>query len=116
MPEAVQEPAEEQLDEILQALYRMRDGDFSVRLRKRGNGTIREIASVFNEVVDHSEQLNSELQRVGEVVREEGRLGERVAVNPARRSEERRVGKECRSRGGAGEWRDQRIEVTRTEL
>lgn len=68
MPEAVQEPAEEQLDEILQALYRMRDGDFSVRLRKRGSGTIREIASVFNEVVDHSEQLNSELQRVGEEI------------------------------------------------
>ncbi|WP_017616179.1 HAMP domain-containing protein [Nocardiopsis salina] len=84
MPEAVKELADEQLDEILQALYRMRDGDFSVRLRKRGNGTIREIASVFNEVVDHSEQLNSELQRVGEVVREEGRLGERIAVNPAR--------------------------------
>ncbi len=84
MPEAVQEPAEEQLDEILQALYRMRDGDFSVRLRKRGSGTIREIASVFNEVVDHSEQLNSELQRVGEVVREEGRLNERLVVHPAR--------------------------------
>ena len=50
MPEAVKGLADEQLDEILQALYRMRDGDFSVRLRKRGNGTIREIASVFNEI------------------------------------------------------------------
>jgi signal transduction histidine kinase/HAMP domain-containing protein/CheY-like chemotaxis protein len=84
MPEAVQEVAEEQLDEILRALYRMRDGDFSVRLRKRGSGTIREIASVFNEVVDHSEQLSSGLQRVGDVVRHEGRLNERVSVNPAR--------------------------------
>ncbi|WP_304453424.1 HAMP domain-containing protein [Nocardiopsis sp. YSL2] len=84
MPEAVQEVAEEQLDEILRALYRMRDGDFSVRLRKRGSGTIREIASVFNEVVDHSEQLSSGLQRVGDVVRDEGRLNERVSVNPAR--------------------------------
>ncbi|MFB8763121.1 HAMP domain-containing protein [Nocardiopsis alba] len=84
MPEAVMELADDQLDEILNALYRMRDGDFSVRLRSRGSGRLREIASVFNEVVDHSEQLSSELQRVGDVVREEGRLNERVTVHPAR--------------------------------
>ncbi|WP_433698522.1 HAMP domain-containing protein [Nocardiopsis sp. CA-288880] len=85
MPEAVKElVADDQLDEILRALYRMRDGDFSVRLRKRGSGTVREIASVFNEVVDHSEQLSKELQRVGDVVRDEGRLNERVNVNPSR--------------------------------
>ncbi|MEU0490572.1 HAMP domain-containing protein [Nocardiopsis sp. NPDC006139] len=84
MPEAVGAVADDQLDEILRALYRMRDGDFSVRLRKRGSGTIREIASVFNEVVDHSEQLSSELKRVGGVVRNEGRLNERINVNPSR--------------------------------
>ncbi|WP_285734410.1 HAMP domain-containing protein [Nocardiopsis sp. ATB16-24] len=85
MSEAAKESvADDQLDEILRALYRMRDGDFSVRLRKRGNGTIREIASVFNEVLDHSEQLSDELKRVGDVVRNEGRLNERVNVNPAR--------------------------------
>ncbi|WP_017573097.1 HAMP domain-containing protein [Nocardiopsis halotolerans] len=85
MPEAVKElVADDQLDEILRALYRMRDGDFSVRLRKRGGGVMREIASVFNEVVDHSEQLSDELQRVGDVVRNEGRLNERINVNPSR--------------------------------
>ncbi|MEU3017351.1 HAMP domain-containing protein [Nocardiopsis sp. NPDC007018] len=84
MPEAVTELADDQLDEILSALYRMRDGDFSVRLRSRGSGKLREISSVFNEVVDHSEQLSTELQRVGDVVRDEGRLNERVNVHPAR--------------------------------
>ncbi len=84
MPEAVTELADDQLDEMLSALYRMRDGDFSVRLRSRGSGKIREITSVFNEVVDHSEQLSTELQRVGDVVRDEGRLNERVNVHPAR--------------------------------
>ncbi|WP_017590324.1 HAMP domain-containing protein [Nocardiopsis ganjiahuensis] len=84
MPEAVTELADDQLDEILSALYRMRDGDFSVRLRSRGSGRIREITSVFNEVIDHSEQLSTELQRVGDVVRDEGRLNERVNVHPAR--------------------------------
>ncbi|WP_033303380.1 HAMP domain-containing protein, partial [Nocardiopsis alkaliphila] len=84
MPETVTELTDDQLDEILSALYRMRDGDFSVRLRSRGSGKLREIASVFNEVVDHSEQLSSELQRVGDVVRGEGRLNERVIVHPAR--------------------------------
>ncbi|QVJ01129.1 HAMP domain-containing protein [Nocardiopsis eucommiae] len=84
MPEAVTELADDQLDEILSALYRMRDGDFSVRLRSRGSGKLREITSVFNEVIDHSEQLSTELQRVGDVVRDEGRLNERVNVHPAR--------------------------------
>ncbi|MBB6122173.1 HAMP domain-containing protein [Nocardiopsis algeriensis] len=85
MPEAVNEVADDQLDEILRALYRMRDGDFTVRLRKRGDGTMREIASVFNEVVDNSEQLSSELKRVGDVVRNEGRLNERIVINSAQR-------------------------------
>ena len=84
MPEAVTELADDQLDEILSALYRMRDGDFSVRLRSRGSGKLREITSVFNEVIDHSEQLSNELQRVGDVVRDEGRLNERINVHPAR--------------------------------
>ncbi len=75
---------EEQLDELLDALYSMRDGDFSVRLNTRRDGRAGEIASVFNQVLDHCEQLSSELQRVGTVVSTEGRLNERVSVSPAR--------------------------------
>ncbi|MDA2815029.1 HAMP domain-containing protein, partial [Nocardiopsis sp. RSe5-2] len=85
MPEATRAPAtEEHMDELLGALYSMRDGDFSVRLNHRADGKAGEIAAVFNEVLDHCEQLSSELQRVGDVVREEGRLTERVSVSPAR--------------------------------
>ncbi|MBV2364940.1 HAMP domain-containing protein [Streptomonospora nanhaiensis] len=86
MPEATQAPdkQEAQLDELLRALYSMRDGDFSVRLHPRGEGRAAEVASVFNEVLDHCEQLSSELQRVGGVVSSEGRLNERIAVSPAR--------------------------------
>ncbi|GAA1070767.1 HAMP domain-containing protein [Nocardiopsis composta] len=85
MPEATRAPATEaQLDALLGALYSMRDGDFSVRLDERADGKAGEVATVFNQVLDHCEQLSSELQRVGEVVRTEGRLTERVSVSPAR--------------------------------
>ncbi|WP_040692795.1 hypothetical protein, partial [Nocardiopsis prasina] len=87
MPEATRAPDDKhdaQLDELLRALYSMRDGDFSVRLDSRGEGRSGEIASVFNQVLDHCEQLSSELQRVGGVVSTEGRLNERIAVSPAR--------------------------------
>ncbi|GAA4940104.1 HAMP domain-containing protein [Streptomonospora halophila] len=86
MPEATRAPDKHdaQLDELLRALYSMRDGDFSVRLDSRGEGRSGEIASVFNQVLDHCEQLSSELQRVGGVVSTEGRLNERIAVSPAR--------------------------------
>ncbi|WP_046470019.1 HAMP domain-containing protein [Allosalinactinospora lopnorensis] len=85
MPEATREPASEaQLDELLSALYSMRDGDFSVRLSSPNGGKHGEIATVFNEVLDHCEQLSSELQRVGGVVSSQGRLNERISVSPAR--------------------------------
>ncbi|PSK98581.1 hypothetical protein CLV63_105255 [Murinocardiopsis flavida] len=83
MPEATRTAASEaQIDELLDALYSMRDGDFSVRLHRTAEGKYGEVATVFNQVLDHCDQLSSELQRVGEVVGTEGRLTERVSVNP----------------------------------
>ncbi|GAA3746022.1 hypothetical protein HDA32_000365 [Spinactinospora alkalitolerans] len=86
MPEAtISTPASNgELDALLDALYSMRDGDFSVRLNARAEGKHGEIATVFNQVLDHCEQLSSELQRVGGVVSTEGRLNERVSVSPAK--------------------------------
>ncbi|RCV51622.1 HAMP domain-containing protein [Marinitenerispora sediminis] len=73
------------LDELLDALYSVRDGDFSVRLNARAaEGKYGEIAAVFNQVLDHCEQLSDGLQRVGEVVSTEGRLTQRVSVVPAK--------------------------------
>ncbi|GAB3207127.1 HAMP domain-containing protein [Marinactinospora endophytica] len=85
MPEVTNAPAsDDELDKLLDVLYSMRDGDFSVRLNNRGGGKHGEIASVLNQVLDHCEQLSSELQRVGGVVSTEGRLVERVSVHPAK--------------------------------
>ncbi|MFC4563172.1 HAMP domain-containing protein [Nocardiopsis mangrovi] len=86
MPEAATRArdTEAQLDELLSALYEMRDGDFTVRLNSRRDGKAGELASVFNQVLDHCEQLSSELQRVGGVISSEGRLTERISVSPAR--------------------------------
>ncbi|CAM3621767.1 HAMP domain-containing protein [Nocardiopsis rhodophaea] len=76
--------SEAQMDELLAALYSMRDGDFSVRLSFGEGAKSGELASVFNQVLDHCEQLSSELQRLGTVVNSEGRLTERISVSPAR--------------------------------
>ncbi|GLU47512.1 HAMP domain-containing protein [Nocardiopsis ansamitocini] len=85
MPKATSPAASEtELNALLDALYKMRDGDFSVRLDPRARGTHGEIAGVMNEVLDHCEQLSAELQRVSDVVSTEGRLAERVSISPAR--------------------------------
>ncbi|HLU96187.1 MAG TPA: HAMP domain-containing protein, partial [Thermobifida alba] len=75
---------EGELDTLLDALYKMRDGDFSVRLTPRGQGRYSEVTRVLNEVLDHCEQLSDELQRVSGTVSADGRLSERVSISPAR--------------------------------
>ncbi|WP_141926154.1 HAMP domain-containing protein [Haloactinospora alba] len=84
MPDTTGAPASDaQLDTLLDALYHMRDGDFSVRLNSEGGGKTGEIAAVFNQVLDNCEQLSSELQRVSGVVNNQGKLTERISVTPA---------------------------------
>ncbi len=77
---------ESELDALLDALYRMRDGDFTVRLSPRGATRFSEVARVLNEVFDQCEQLSNEVQRVSETVSTDGRLSERVSISPARGS------------------------------
>src|SRR5206468_13048284 len=65
---------------ILESLQTMRDGDFSARLPGSWVGLPGKIADTFNDIAAANQQMGQELKRLG-------------------RSEERRVGKECRSRG-----------------
>ncbi|MEY9214008.1 HAMP domain-containing protein [Thermobifida halotolerans] len=76
--------SEDELDMLLDALYKMRDGNFAVRLTPHGRGRYGEIARVLNEVLDHCEQLSDELQRASRVVSSDGRLSERISISPAR--------------------------------
>ncbi|WP_010475441.1 HAMP domain-containing protein [Streptomyces sudanensis] len=68
------------LERLLGALTAMRDGNFRKRLTVTGEGTMAEIAAVFNEVADRKLHLTGELARVRRVVGREGKLSERLEV------------------------------------
>ncbi len=70
-----------QLEELLQALRAVRDGDFSIRLDGNGgDGIMREIAEAFNEAVRLNEQITGELVRINTVVGLEGNMEERASM------------------------------------
>ena len=66
------------LTKLLAALAAMRDGNFRRRLTVTGDGSMAEIAAVFNEVADRNQHLTGELARVRRVVGREGKLTERL--------------------------------------
>ncbi|MEU4890536.1 hybrid sensor histidine kinase/response regulator [Streptomyces xinghaiensis] len=70
------------LNRLLTALSAMRDGNFRKRLTVSGDGTMAEIAAVFNEVADRNQQLTGEISRVRRVVGREGKLTERLETGP----------------------------------
>ncbi|WP_418959475.1 HAMP domain-containing protein [Streptomyces tritici] len=71
------------LQRLLAALVAMRDGNFRRRLTVNGDGTMAEIAAVFNEVADRQLHLTGELSRVRRMVGREGKLSERLEVGPS---------------------------------
>jgi HAMP domain-containing protein/signal transduction histidine kinase len=68
------------LQDLLEALTSLRDGDFSVRLPEFTDGTLAAIAERFNEVVQINADRAAELQRAARVIGREGRMTERVSL------------------------------------
>ncbi|WP_222705516.1 HAMP domain-containing protein [Terriglobus albidus] len=71
---------------VLDALRRMRDGDFSVRLPNHWTGIEGKVADSFNDIVSANQQMAGELKRVGQVVGKEGRTRERSRFQERRGS------------------------------
>ena len=69
--------------ELVNALRRLRRGDFTVRLTEDGNDDDCEIASLFNEVVGLNQQITEEFERLSKVVGKEGKIGHRAKVRGA---------------------------------
>jgi HAMP domain-containing protein len=69
---------------LLQALQRVRSGDFSVELPGTWEGLDGRIADAFNEIVTANRRMAEELQRVGKVVGKEGRTRERARFDSPR--------------------------------
>src|SRR5262245_23492141 len=80
LPNAQQSPAAAKLNELLQALQAVRDGDFSARLPGDRVGIEGKIADTFNEIVASNARMADELKRVGEVVGREGKTRHRVRL------------------------------------
>ncbi|MER5319946.1 hybrid sensor histidine kinase/response regulator [Streptosporangium roseum] len=72
----------EELDlrQLLAGLTAVRDGDFGTRLPDDGDGLLKEIATVFNGMVDQLSLFTSEVTRVAREVGTEGQLGGQADV------------------------------------
>jgi len=64
--------------QVLQALARMKKGDFSVRLPMEWTGLAGKVADTFNDLADQMEHSTEDLNRISRVVGREGKLGERL--------------------------------------
>ena len=69
--------------ELIVALRKLRQGDFSVRMSEEGSGASLEVAMLFNEVVSLNQQLTDEFERLSRVVGKEGKIGHRAKVRGA---------------------------------
>ena len=67
-----------ELNDLLNALEAMRAGDFSVRLSSDQDGVMAKIATLFNDIVGANQNMAQQLERIGEVVGQEGRTRQRV--------------------------------------
>ncbi|HEU5472431.1 MAG TPA: HAMP domain-containing protein [Actinophytocola sp.] len=65
-------------DGLLSALRNLRDGDFGYRIAVDSTDVPVELATVFNEIAAHNEELVAELIRLRGAVGRDGRLGERI--------------------------------------
>src|SRR6187551_2286640 len=66
--------------DLLDALLRFKDGDFSSRLRSDLNGADGKIADIFNEISSVSARRSAEIARACRVVGKEGKLKQRMSV------------------------------------
>jgi hypothetical protein len=75
-------PPEDRLErsELLRALKALKRGNFTVSLPGHLTGVDGKIADTFNEVVELNARLSNELERLGRVVGEEGRIGQRASL------------------------------------
>ena len=71
---------ERALEDLLQAMQRTVDGDFSTKLRARRTDIVGDLQRAFNALQDRNAAMSRELARVGRVVGREGRMTERASL------------------------------------
>ena len=71
---------ERALEDLLAALQKSVDGDFSTKLRARRTDIVGDLQRAFNALQDRNAAMSRELGRVGRVVGREGRMTERASL------------------------------------
>jgi HAMP domain-containing protein len=66
--------------DLLAALTALRKGDFSIRLPVDWPGLEGKIADTFNDVIEITDRLATEVERLSRVVGKEGKISQRVSV------------------------------------
>ncbi|WP_428938558.1 HAMP domain-containing protein [Fontivita pretiosa] len=66
--------------QLLEALLAFKKGDFSVRLPIDLDGVDGKIADAFNEVMEQSDRMAGELQRLSRMVGKEGKISQRANI------------------------------------
>src|SRR5688500_11038563 len=69
--------------ELVLALRKLRQGDFSIRMNESGTDADVEVAMLFNEVVSLNQQITEEFDRLARVVGKDGKIGHRAKVRGA---------------------------------
>ena len=82
MSTAIDTSSELDVSKLLGALRAVRKGDFSVRLPDNWTGMAGKVADTLNEVIELNERFAEELQRLGAVVGQRGRIQERAGLGP----------------------------------
>src|SRR5215467_12567935 len=66
--------------QLLAALMAFKRGDFSARLPEDWIGLPGKIADTFNAIIETNQRMTHELERIGRVVGEEGRITQRASI------------------------------------
>ncbi len=77
--------------ELLRILSAVKNGDFTVRVPLKGNGTSRKVAEALNDIIDLNERTALEFARLAAAVGKDGRTGERASVSGAKGSWEAKI-------------------------
>src|SRR5215208_3115290 len=84
--EALSVASRGEVEQLVDVLKSVKQGDFTVRLPYRKDGILSRAGELLNDIIGLNEHMANELLRVGKIVGQEGRMTERASVGPAKGS------------------------------
>src|ERR1700733_13319273 len=82
--DALSENSKDEIDQLVEILKSVKQGDFSVRLPYELDGVLSRAGELLNDIIGLNEHMSEEFVRVGKIVGQEGRMTERASVGPAK--------------------------------